>query len=78
MGFSGEPQPQQVTNAPLPPLLPPEWTECLAPGLQGGPCENGGGVAAQRDRFGDNNQGEDKGQHCSLPLLPRSPAVAEQ
>lgn len=58
-GFPEEPQP--VTNAPLPPLLPPEWAECLAPGLQGGPRENGGGAAAQGDRFGDNDQGEDKG-----------------
>lgn len=60
-GFPGGPQPQQVTNAPLPPLLPPEWAERLAPGLQGGPRENGGGAAAQGDRFGDNDQGEDKG-----------------
>lgn len=45
----------------LPPLLPPEWAERLAPGLQGGPRENGGGAAAQGDRFGDNDQGEDKG-----------------
>ena len=60
-GFPGEPQPQQVTNTPLPPLPPPEWAERFAPGLQGGPCEDGGGAAAQGDRFGDNDQGEDKG-----------------
>lgn len=75
---------QMITNSPFPPLLPPEWAERLAPGLQGGPCENGGGAAAQGDSFGDNDQGKDKevwphwSQLCTLPLLPDMPAVAEQ
>lgn len=67
--FPGEPQPHWVTNAPLPPLLPPERAECLAPGLQGGPCENGGGAAAQGDRSGDNDQGEENGVRSRWSLL---------